>query len=230
MRVDNQTIFKSINGQFIDEPDEGPDFSYIRFGGNYVWNGGDEVFYRYYGDIYIDGTFARVALGDKPNYEACDHLELQVPNSWNETEIEIFLNVGSISSGDTAYLFVLDEEGVANSSGYPIVLSGEDLRVSYVDPVLVGNNHREVAYPNPVIDYIYFNIAGIAAESIRIKIYNILGKQVAELKEENPAQTLALNCANLPTGTYYYQIVCIRNEKNNYLNTGKFLVVSENIE
>lgn len=77
-------------------------------------------------DIYIDNTRARVIIGDGPALSSCNHVEIQIPTSWEEDRIDVMFNQGSFGSGDSAFLFVLDAAGAA-SDGYPIVVGGGSL-------------------------------------------------------------------------------------------------------
>ncbi len=71
-------------------------------------------------DPYIQvGTQARVEIADTATWDTNTHREIQIPGSWDSNSINITVNQGSFNSGDTAYLFVIDENGVA-SNGYPI--------------------------------------------------------------------------------------------------------------
>lgn len=75
-------------------------------------------------NVYIDNTWARVEIGNKPQYANCNHSEVQIPTGWSNSSISIKFNQGSFQSGNTAYLFVVDENGNVNSTGYPIVIGG----------------------------------------------------------------------------------------------------------
>lgn len=79
----------------------------------------------YYDDIYIDNTWARVEIGDAGTYDGCTHREIQIPTSWNSSSITSTLNQGSLPDG-TAYLYVVDENGIMNETGYPITLGNSD--------------------------------------------------------------------------------------------------------
>jgi hypothetical protein len=46
---------------------------------------------------------------------------MQIPSTWSSGQIAFKLNQGAFSNGATAYLFVIDENGVP-SPGYPITL------------------------------------------------------------------------------------------------------------
>lgn len=82
--------------------------------------GGTEA-YSYWDDIYIDNSWARVEIGDNAVYDNCTHREIQIPSSWSDTSIDITVNRGSFPTG-SAYLFVVDEDGVA-SDGYSITIA-----------------------------------------------------------------------------------------------------------
>ena len=72
-------------------------------------------------DIYLDSTQARVEIGDNSSWDNCTHREIQIPTAWSSDLISITANQGSFSEGDTAYLFVVDENGNI-SDGYQITI------------------------------------------------------------------------------------------------------------
>ncbi len=78
----------------------------------------------YYDDIYISDTRARVEIGNKETWDECTHREIQVPTTWAEGSIQIKLNKGSFQTGDTAYLFVITENGNV-SDGFEIIIGGK---------------------------------------------------------------------------------------------------------
>jgi hypothetical protein len=80
--------------------------------------------YRYFDDIYIDITRARVMLCNVSTYPTTDAgvCEPQIPHTtWNDTTIQITVNQGALSAG-TNYLFVFDSDNTANTTGYPVTL------------------------------------------------------------------------------------------------------------
>ena len=78
----------------------------------------------YFDDVFIQiGSWARVEIGDASTWANCTHREVQLPTSWSDTSISFTLQQGSFSSGQTVYLFVVDDDGNA-SSGYAITLPG----------------------------------------------------------------------------------------------------------
>lgn len=64
----------------------------------------------YYGDLYIDTSWARVELGDKPVYGDCSHRELQVPSAWSDESVTVTVNKGGLNGAADVYLFVVDEK------------------------------------------------------------------------------------------------------------------------
>jgi hypothetical protein len=96
----------------------GPYLNTVKFG--YHQNDGT-LAYNHWDDIYIDNSWSRVEIGDNPVYGKCTHREMQIPSTWSSGQIAFKLNQGAFSNGATAYLFVIDENGVP-SPGYPITL------------------------------------------------------------------------------------------------------------
>ncbi len=74
----------------------------------------------YFDDVYIDDTWARVMIGNQPTFVASTHREIQIPSSWDNSSITITLNKGSFSILSNIYLYVIDENGNVNASGFPL--------------------------------------------------------------------------------------------------------------
>jgi hypothetical protein len=84
------------------------------------------------------------------------------------------------------------------------------------------NKGRVVAYPNPAVEDINFDfILPVDAKNICIRVYDILGKQVAVKNLPAVSGTVAFETANLTNGTYIYTVV---SENAGVLNTGRFVV------
>lgn len=71
-------------------------------------------------DIYMDKTFSRVALGDKPYFSELSSYELQYPLKWSSNSIDVELNFGGLEPNHKSYLYVIDEYGQVNEKGYPL--------------------------------------------------------------------------------------------------------------
>jgi hypothetical protein len=67
--------------------------------------------WRYFDDIYVDTTLARVVLADKPVLSQASIVELQIPSAWSDGSISAQVNLGKFTQGQTAYLFVVDASG-----------------------------------------------------------------------------------------------------------------------
>ncbi len=76
-----------------------------------------------WGEIYIDNTLAKIAIGDAPNWTSVSHWEIQIPEAWSSTEARFRANQGSFSREESYYLYVFDAEGVMNEEGFPVVFS-----------------------------------------------------------------------------------------------------------
>jgi hypothetical protein len=78
-------------------------------------------------DIYIatgDHAQARVEIGNAATYAASTNLTMVTPTSWGATSIVGVVRQGSFSDGG-AYLYVTDDAGSVNSSGYAVTIGSE---------------------------------------------------------------------------------------------------------
>ncbi len=80
--------------------------------------------WRYWADVYLDYSRARVVLANNADINKATIIEPQIPSSWSNTSIGITVNLGKFTAGQTAYLFVYDPSGVPNSTGLPITVGG----------------------------------------------------------------------------------------------------------
>lgn len=78
--------------------------------------------WRYFADIYLDYSIARVILGNAATLSASTRREVQVPTAWSTSSISVSANLGAFADGSTAYLYVVDGSGRVNSAGLPVVL------------------------------------------------------------------------------------------------------------
>ena len=84
-------------------------------------------------NIYIDNTPQRVEVGNASTWTACTHREIQIPSAWSSNSITFSVNQGAFTSGQQAYLYVVDSTGAVNASGYPITIGGS------IQPALPGD-------------------------------------------------------------------------------------------
>src|SRR5437660_1550173 len=90
--------------------------------GGFARSGNSVLNRRYFADLYMDTTPQRVVLANNVVYAAATITELQIPTSWSDTSIGITVNLGSFSTGQTAYLFVFDSTGTPSASGFPVTV------------------------------------------------------------------------------------------------------------
>lgn len=92
--------------------------------GGYARMQGHVTNWRYYDDIYLDTTLARVVLADSPVLSRAKIIENQIPQSWSDSSITATVNLGQFTQGQTAYLFVVDSTGTASSAGVAVTAGG----------------------------------------------------------------------------------------------------------
>ncbi len=81
-----------------------------------------------YDDVYFSYTQSRVEICDTLTWDDTTqkHCEIQIPTSWSPTSITFTFNQGSFNTGDAAYLFVVDENGAVNETGFPITIGNSN--------------------------------------------------------------------------------------------------------
>jgi hypothetical protein len=76
--------------------------------------------WRYFADVYLDYSRARVIVGNAPTFAASTIREVQIPASWSDSSISFSVNLGKFADGAPAYLYVVDANGSVNAVGTPI--------------------------------------------------------------------------------------------------------------
>ncbi len=89
--------------------------------GGYARNYSKTSNWRYFADVYLDYSRARVVLGNAPTFAASTVREVQVPTNWSATSIAVTANLGAFATGTTAYLYVVDPNGQV-SAGRPVTI------------------------------------------------------------------------------------------------------------
>jgi hypothetical protein len=77
----------------------------------------------YYDEVYLDDSWARVEIGNASTWSGCTHRETQIPSSWSSSSIAVTVNQGTFADSAGAYLYVTDDDGNVNSSGYSITFA-----------------------------------------------------------------------------------------------------------
>ena len=88
--------------------------------GGYARLHGEPENWRYFSDIYLDYSRARVILGNAATFAASTVREVQIPTVWSDSSISVSVNLGAFKDGEPAYLYVVDENGSVNSEGLRI--------------------------------------------------------------------------------------------------------------
>ena len=85
--------------------------------------------WRYFDDIYVDTTLARVVLADAPVLGQAKIVENQIPTAWSSSSIAAKVNLGKFTQGQTAYLFVVDGSGNVNATGLAVTAGGGSVQL-----------------------------------------------------------------------------------------------------
>lgn len=90
-------------------------FSAKGFGiGGYRDRSNNTSFRKYFDDMYIDKDWARIVIGNNSNYTSCTVREIQIPTAWSSSSATITVNQGSFADDATAYLYLIDSNGVVS--------------------------------------------------------------------------------------------------------------------
>jgi len=89
--------------------------------GGYTRNYGQPNNWRYWADVYLDYSPARVVLANNAVLSVATIREVQIPTSWSAGSISVSVNLGKFSAGQPAFLFVVDPTGVPNAAGFPVI-------------------------------------------------------------------------------------------------------------
>ena len=76
--------------------------------------------WRYFADVYLDYTPARIVLANSANLSTANVVENQIPTNWSDTSINFAVNLGKFNSGQTAWLFVVNICGQPSNSGIQV--------------------------------------------------------------------------------------------------------------
>jgi len=116
-------VFDTIwNDETQETTDNGNHWLLCIFG-DYVAGGTNVHVQNDFDDVYIASSRARVELGNNSTYTSCTNREIQPHSSWGASSITITVNTGTFAAEDTAYLFVIDEDG-AISDAEEITIGG----------------------------------------------------------------------------------------------------------
>ncbi|QWV95838.1 hypothetical protein KP003_10935 [Geomonas nitrogeniifigens] len=94
------------------------------FGGMTNWdtNNTGLTWQKWIDDAYLSKTWQHVEICDSPTWTAGAHCEIQPVTAWSDTQITAPINAGSFPNGQSAYLYVMDLNGVVNSTGTAVTI------------------------------------------------------------------------------------------------------------
>lgn len=92
--------------------------------GGYARMYGQPNNWRYFADVYLDYSRARVILGNAATYAASTVREVQIPTSWSSSSITLAVNLGRFADGQPAYVYVVDSDGRVNANGFRVTAAG----------------------------------------------------------------------------------------------------------
>lgn len=67
---------------------------------------------------------ARIEIGNAATYNGSTNMTVLTPTAWNNTAVTTIIHQGSFTSGQQAYLYVVDSTGAVNANGYQITIGG----------------------------------------------------------------------------------------------------------
>ena len=128
--IDNRLLIRELNTTDMTVNCEYDDIGYVFFG--HYWDNADSGDYedcqptpeaqRWWSEIYIDITQARIEICNTSDWQNRSHCEIQIPTAWSDTSITATLNKGSFSNSDQIYVYVIDENGEVSNGYGPIML------------------------------------------------------------------------------------------------------------
>lgn len=154
-----------------------------------------------------------------------DYKSPQIVLSWTQLEIPISYNTSDVPDSATIILSTFCEIQHDSSMLYVDNLSFDN-PITSVDEgrvPLPKNFALMQNYPNPFnpMTTIKYSVSEISL--VTIKVYNVLGKEVATLldEEKSPGDyAIKFNANDLPSGIYYYQM-----RTNSFKDTKKLILI-----
>ncbi|TGN41518.1 hypothetical protein [Marinobacter confluentis] len=113
---------KAVHNDPITTVTEAHNSRYNRIAQSQVSNGAQPESWVYYDSIYIDDSWHRVVLCEESEWSECSKKEIQIPQTWSDSRIDIIVNLGIFHDSDNIYFYVVDSDGNANSRGYGVCL------------------------------------------------------------------------------------------------------------
>ena len=76
----------------------------------------------YMDDVYVDTSWNRVEVCEGSTWADKGQCEIQIPTFWSDSSISVTVNTGAFATGETAYLYVVDDGGIVHGAASPVVM------------------------------------------------------------------------------------------------------------
>ena len=185
--------------------------------------------FLYYKYSPVDGDSMRVVCNLYKNGSIIggfDYKSPQIVQSWTQLEIPISYNTSDIPDSATIILSTFCKIQHNGSMLYvdnlsfdnPITSTSEGVQVHLPKNFALMQN-----YPNPFNSITTIKFSVSKTSLVTIKLYNILGNEVAILLNEKKSPgdyEVEFNATDLPSGIYYYQM-----RTNSFKDTKKLILI-----
>ncbi len=163
---------------------------------------------------------------EDPSYNVWNDIKANLTTKWQEYSFDFSTPEGA-NKGRSANQFSMNN----NKDKLPITYYFDDLRIVKLGSIVSVENLQEVPaefalhqnYPNPFNPSTTINYQIPTAGIISLKVYDVLGREVTNLvNEEKPAGTynITFNAGNFASGVYFYQL-----KAGNFVSTKKLVLM-----
>jgi hypothetical protein len=168
------------------------------------------------GTVYVGSTFGY-------NYYAISNdgtLKWKLPLEFNSQQVD---NTGAISKDGTLYLGVHNTSLITNQTKTLIAIKDTGTVSVDENKNIIKDYWLSQNYPNPFNPKTTINYTVKERGLVQLKVYDILGKQVTTLVNEEKSQgsySISFNGNSLPTGVYVYSL-----QVNDFLQNMKMILL-----
>ncbi len=165
------------------------------------------------GTVYVGSTFG------KYYYAISSEGELKWKLPLNDYQVD---NTGAIAKDGTLYLGV-HKSSLWNRAERNLIAIRDTNSTGITDETIVANYKLEQNYPNPFNPTTTINYSIKAKGFVQLKVYDVLGKEIATLVNEEKRQgrySVKFNGNNLPSGVYFYTL-----RVNNFVQSRKMVLL-----
>jgi len=165
------------------------------------------------GTVYVGSTFGYYY------YAISSDGQLKWKLPLNDYQVD---NTGTIAKDGTLYLGV-HKSSIWNGAEKNLIAIRDTITTSVNDETLINNYKLEQNYPNPFNPTTTINYSLKESGFVQLKVYDVLGKEIATLLNEEKRQgsySVKFNGNNLPSGIYFYTL-----RVNNFVQNRKMVLL-----